>query len=606
MWLVHPFRLIACLLLPLALAAPLARRHRLAVAGAAVLALAGGEALLLLDDAAAFNDFKAIYAPLHVPNSRTLATIYSPRGLYMLLDDFTERVDTDVSNNAAQLGLPGPPLALGLYRDGNRIAALPKPGKLDVAYAGATLGALPYALLTRPRVLLAGASGGFRAAEALALGAATVAASEPEPVLRAAIRRGLAGSAPLGARPRIRLRAAGPLALARAGAGRYDLVDISGDFLDAAPANATAFTKQAITADLRAVAPDGLVSIPVSIREFPAYASRMLATVRAGLLDAGVADPGRDVLVYRSAWNVRILVSPAPLERRARSPPPARGATRAASTCHTIPASTSIAARKDIYNDLPAVSFEAGQVTCRATARTTPSPTRPARCWPDNPPTSSRSFDLSPITLDRPAFYAVLKLSGLGTILRRLELLPQQEVGPLVNLAVLAQAAVIAAIVLLVPLLAARRVRLPRPRRGRSHGLGDRLFRGTRPGLPVHRDRRHRARQRLSRRPHQRLRPGADRNADLLRPRRAAGRPAGRRGTSRDGGGEQRRGGVVRADAGAAATGAAGQPVLALGPARRAGAAGGGAGLRGARPAVPAGARAAWPPHPASCPGPGG
>ncbi len=162
MWVVHPFRLVACLLLPLAAAAPFATRRRLAVVAATALALAGGEALLLLFDAASFNDFKAIYAPLHVPDSRTLATILSPRGLYMLLDDFTERVDTDVSNDAGQLGLPGPPTTFGLYRDGNRIASLPKPAGLDVAYAGATLAALPYALLKNPRALLIGASGGFR------------------------------------------------------------------------------------------------------------------------------------------------------------------------------------------------------------------------------------------------------------------------------------------------------------------------------------------------------------------------------------------------------------------------------------------------------------
>lgn len=118
-----PFALPAALLLPLALAgAP--RRAGLLAALAALLA---GEALLLLDDRAAFSDFKPIYAPLHVPGSHTVAQLLSPRGLYLLLDDFTERVDTDISNDAGMLGLPGPPTTLGLYRDGNRIAALPRP-----------------------------------------------------------------------------------------------------------------------------------------------------------------------------------------------------------------------------------------------------------------------------------------------------------------------------------------------------------------------------------------------------------------------------------------------------------------------------------------------
>ena len=70
-------------------------------------------------------------------------------------------------------------------------------------------------------------------------------------------------------------------------------------------------------------------------------------------------------------------------------------------------------------------------------------------------PTASREqFNLSPITLDKPFFYAVLRLDRIGTILKRLEILPQAEVGALVNLAVLAQAVVIAALVLLVPLAA--------------------------------------------------------------------------------------------------------------------------------------------------------
>ncbi len=62
--------------------------------------------------------------------------------------------------------------------------------------------------------------------------------------------------------------------------------------------------------------------------------------------------------------------------------------------------------------------------------------------------------------MDRPFFYAVLRLDQLSTILQRLEILPQAEIGALVNLAVLAQAVVIAILVLLVPLAAPRRLGL--------------------------------------------------------------------------------------------------------------------------------------------------
>jgi hypothetical protein len=450
MFLVPPFALPACLLVLLLLAALPRRRALLAAA----LALAAGEALLLLDDRAEFNDFKAIYAPLHVPGSQVAARALSPRGLYMLLDDFTERVDVDLSTDAGQLNLPGPPSTYGLYRDGNRIAALPRRADPAAAYAPATLGALPYALLPHPRVLLIGAGGGFHVAEARALGAGSIATLEPEPVLRRVIASGLGPAPPAGAP----ISGASPLAAARPGAD-YDLIDIAGDFLDTAEANAAAFTAEALAADLAALAPEGILSIPVSIREFPAYALRLLATARAALLVAGIGDPAAHVLVYRSAWNVRILL--------ARTPFSAARIAAAKAFCGERSFDISFyqgfdpaAARATIFNDLPPVSFETGEMTTGGEPRDAIAE-EAAAVLAGQPTDSGASFNLAPITLDRPAYYALLRPERLATVLRRLELLPQAEVGALVNLAVLAQAAVIAALVLLVPLAAGRRLRAP-------------------------------------------------------------------------------------------------------------------------------------------------
>ena len=459
MALVHPFRLVPCLLPPLALAAGFAPVRRRAAVALAVLALAGGEVFLLRDEGGQINDFKAIYAPLHVPDSRVVAQLASPRGLYALLDDFTERVDTDLSNNAGLLGLPGPPPAFGLYRDGNRLAALPK-GRVAALYAGATLGALPYLLRPQARVLLAGSSGGFRIAEAQALGAAEILALEPEPVLLGALRDGFGPSPAMAASDRVRFARTGPVAATRAG-GAWDIIDISADFLDSAEANTSAFAAEAIALYVRALAPGGIVSLPVSIREFPAYAVRMLATVREGLRIAGIADPSAHVLVLRSAWNVRILVSNDRI-----------GADRIAAAknfCDErsfdisfFPGIDVAAARAAIYNDLPAVSFEAGEIT---------SGDGPHDAIADEASSvlqgqktdSAASFDLSPVTYDRPSFYAVLRLSQFGTILKRIEILPQAELGPLVNLAVLAQAVGVALVVLAVPLLGGRRFRAGGP-----------------------------------------------------------------------------------------------------------------------------------------------
>jgi hypothetical protein len=463
MWLVHPFMLVPCLLLPLAVAALFAPRKRLAAIVAALAMLGAGEALLLLDDEAAFNDFKAIYAPLHVPDFKIASETRSPRGLYMLLDDFTERVDTDVSNNAGLLGLPGPPSSLGLYRDGNRIAAIPKPGPLDAGYAAATLAALPYTMLPHPRVLLAGSSGGFRIAEALKLGARTIDATEPEPIVNRALREGIGPAGKFPPDPGVRILDASPIAIAHT-QGPYDLIDISGDFLDSAEANTSAFASEAIATYLTALSPGGMVSIPVSIREFPAYAVRVLATVRAGLLQSGVADPLTHVLVYRSAWNVRILVSPTPFDA-ARIALAKKFCDDRSFDMSYFPGIDVAAARAGIYNDLPAVSFAAGEVASGEGAHDAIADEAGLALAGKETP-SSEAFNLAPITYDRPSYYAVLRLDQIGTILKRIEILPQAEVGPLVNLAVLAQAIVIALIVLAVPLFG----------RVRSEATG--LFRG--------------------------------------------------------------------------------------------------------------------------------
>jgi hypothetical protein len=455
MFIVPPFDLVAALLPALALAVLFVPGRRWPIVAATLLTLAGAEALLLLDNQAQFNDFKPIYAPLHTPDARVLAELRSPRGDYLLLDDFTERVDTDVSNDAGMLGLPGPPRSFGLYRDGDRIASLPRPGPIDVGYAGAALDALPYRLIPGARVLLIGGGGGFRPAEALALGAAEVTVTDPEPALQHALRHGLGPSPPPAADPRIHISAAAPLAAVQQGQ-RYDLIDIGADFLDAAEANTTAFSVEALAADLAALTPNGLVSIPVSIRDFPTYADRMLATARAALQASGIADPAAHVIAYRSAWNVRILLSPAPWNA-ARIATVRRFCDDRSFDVSWYPGIDVAAARAKLYNDLPSVSFAEG-----TTDSTSPDDTiadEAAAMLAGTPTPLRQAFDLRPITLDRPAYYAILRLDQLGTLLRRLEILPQPEIAGLVNLAVLAQAAVIAALVLLVPALAPRRIR---------------------------------------------------------------------------------------------------------------------------------------------------
>ena len=455
MYAVHAFHLVPLLLVPLALAAGFAGNpYRLKATLAAILALAAAEAVLLLDDGGAYNDFKAIYAPLHTPDAKVVASVNTPRGDYALLDDFTERVDTDISNNAGMLGVEGPPRSYGLYRDGNRIAALPRQRPIGSGYAAAALDALPYQLVPHAKVLLAGASGGFRTAEVLRLGASQVRVLEPEPELLRIIRNGLGPVMPLDASSNIGVVGSAPLA--DSGPAPYDVIDLSADFLDAAETNAAAFSREALVSYLRLLSPNGMLSIPVSIRDFPVYALRMLATVRAALLSSGMNDPAAHVIVYRSAWDVRILVSRDGWSD-ARIAAARKFCADRSFDLSWYPGLDVTKARAGLYNDLPAVSFDSGEVESGGPDDAIADEAQAVLSGQVS--ASREQFDLSPMTLDRPFFYAVLRLDRIGTILKRLEILPQAEVGALVNLAVLAQAAVIALLVLLVPLAAPRRIR---------------------------------------------------------------------------------------------------------------------------------------------------
>ena len=459
LFLVHPFLLVPALLVPLALAAAFQPgKGAWLGAAAALVALEGGESMLLKGVPPQPSDFKAIYAPLHTPGARVAAEVRSPRGYYQLLDDFTERVDAELSNNAGLMGLAGPPRTYGLYRDGVRIGALPRPGPLDLRYAPASLDAAPYRLAPAPRVLLVGASGGFRIGEALGLGASHLDVIEAEPELHAALTQGLGPSpAPAVARdPRVRILPGGPLAAVLAAAPRtYDLIDLSADALDASEANEAAFSADALAAALRALKPGGMISIPVSIRDFPVYAARMLATVRQALAAQGVADPAAHVMAYRSDWAVRILASPqafAPASIEALR----RFCDDRSFDVAYYPGIDVKAARSGLYNDLPQVSFITGRITAQGPDDAIADEAGAVLAGRLTP--SGQAFNLRPMTLDRPQVHAVLRLDELGVIFQRLEVLPQSEIGALVNLAVLAQAILIALLVLAVPLAAPRRI----------------------------------------------------------------------------------------------------------------------------------------------------
>ena len=464
----QPFYLMALFLPLLTLAAayhlPASLRARPAAYLLIALTLiAIGETIFIGFNRAGFNEYKAIYPPLHVQGNKVVDEVRSPRGYFLVLDNFTERLDTDFSNNASNLGLSGPPLTLGVYSDGNRLTSLPKGTRYDGSYIKGTLDALPYELKPKSRVLLVGTRGGFRLREALDLGAKTVEAIEPDATLYDLISAGRAtGSQPLLNDPRVHLSEASPAMLLAGKDTLFDIIDVASDFLGQTDASKYAFTVEAVRGYYSSLSSDGVVSLPVSIRELTVYAVKMVETARRALVAAGVDKPEQHILVYRSGWNARILITKQPVS--------AAWIGQLKRFCEMRSFDASYypgidPAKAQIWNDLPVVSFESETMRHDADRASDALMEQTLDLFGNADPEYARQgfFNLQPSTRDRPFFYSILQAHNIKQILKKIALIPREEIGYLINLAVLLQAVVFAALVLALPLVRWRR---KRPRTG--------------------------------------------------------------------------------------------------------------------------------------------
>jgi hypothetical protein len=190
----------------------------------------------------------------------------------------------------------------------------------------------------------------------------------------------------------------------------------------------------------------------MSISEFIAYAVKTANTARLALRSLGIAHPENHIMIYRSSWNVRILVSKKPFGQDAIA--------KMKSFCSDRSFDTSYYPGIDprtvtIWNDLPSVSFDNEQVTSAAgkvndalmdAARELMSRNADAAL-------AGNFFNLRPATNDNPFFYSILRPAKLKKILGRIALIPREEIGWLINIAVLLQAVIFALFVLFLPVI---------------------------------------------------------------------------------------------------------------------------------------------------------
>jgi hypothetical protein len=447
---VHPF-MLPLMMAPLLLLAGWSNgtaRSRIALLVFAILGTA-----ILLSNKPDYNQFKAIYAPLQTEGNKVRETILSPRGLFTVLDNFTERLDMDISNNEKVLAGAEPIATYGLYNDGNRMTSLPKqaPGKL--AYLPAALDIFPYLMRPKAEVLLLGTRGGYRIDEVRQLGVKSIVALEPEATLFELIQRyrpDLTANVGSGEVASLQFEHnAVSTYLSAMPDKKFDVIDIALDFQGTAEVSKYALTVEAFAGYLDHLKPGGMVSVPVSIREFTVYALKTGLTVRDALKLKGIQDPSKHILVYRSAWNARFLFSAQPIDSQAVEALKKFAGDRSFDLSYFPGIDID---KLEIWNDLPQTSFDDGTVKTGDKADDALARDLVAHYVTGNG-TMPKSLNLAPATTDRPFLYNILRFGSLDQVFKNIALVPREEVGYLVNVAVLAQSIVLALIVLCLPLV---------------------------------------------------------------------------------------------------------------------------------------------------------
>lgn len=466
MFFVHPYHLPA-VMLPILFAVivlnttgyfgHMGEARPLTLIGAGAVLLGLGVYSVLSVSTLSVPDFKKLHAVLGIRDSRIVSSRVSPAGSWLTVDDYTEFDDVSMTNNYGSLATASPPRTWGLYRDAIRVAPLPREVPTDFSYLTGSLSFFPYTIRPHPNVLLVGTNGGLKIIESAQSGAVSgIALEQPGDIHRIVTERLRALDPRFERTWGIRLQRGTVFSLPQGSGQRFDIIDVANDFLPQDSNTTWSFTVEAMELFLRALRPGGVISIPMDISEFDLYSLKLANTMVAALSRQGVTDPARHVMAYRTAWTCQLLVSNQPfsasdVERLVRW-----CAERSFDTPWypgIDPASVSI------WNDLPPVSFEEDQVQVSAAAQDAlMNDLVVILGHSGRAPAAGRFFNLSPSTMDRPDFFSISRLSKVRALLSNIQILPEKEIGYLLNLVILVQALVLAVLVLCVPLGAGRKI----------------------------------------------------------------------------------------------------------------------------------------------------
>lgn len=412
----------------------------------AALSLIFATAAILRPPALIPSEFKSLSRAMQLPDAQTTPGKNSPYGFMQVFSSPALRFAPGLSLTY----LDAVPVHRAVFNNGDWVGPLPaRPQQEALSVMDFSTAALPYALNRRRTALVLDMGTGMHAVQAIHRGVEKVTAVEPNPVLLALLAEAFAGEAnsPL-KHPALTVINGDSRTWLLTDPLHYDLIVLPtiDTFGGAAGLNAIQehylFTQAAFGDVWRKLTPRGVLSVTCWMDYPPRHALKMLATLAAMLAERGVENPRNHIAAVRSWGTITFMVKKTPYNPQEIS--------NIRTFCRRLNFDPALlpdigTSERAFFNALQDDLFfnHLDQLL---------SPERDALY-------AAYAFNIRPATDDRPYFAQFLRGKSLWNIAEHFgkRTVPFFEIGYLVVFLTLLQTSLVAVLLIIVPLLPARR-----------------------------------------------------------------------------------------------------------------------------------------------------
>lgn len=398
----------------------------------------------------AMSPYKPLSQQLHIPEATIVAERSSPLGVLSVVE--SPQVPLRDAPGLSLTAQTEPPPQLAVFTDGDGMTVITDGNRppQEYHYLDQLTSAIPYHLAQLRSVLVLGAGGGSMVLQARMQGVHDVTAVELNPQLVELVSGEYAAFAGnLYEQPGVKIHVDDARGFIADASGNYDLIQMA--FLDSFGASAGGlralhenylYTQESFTQLLTQLAPDGWLALTRWI-DLPARDLLKLALTAAEALEkSGVSDPGAQMLLIRGWETGTLLVKNSAITRTEVD----RARHFAKTRSFDLDWAPGLAASEsNRYNQLSEPYFSQAMQALLG-------PQRAAFL-------ANYKFDLRPAQDDRPYFFHFARLSTFPELLRLRGQggMPLIEWGYLVLIATFAQALLVSAVLILLPLWVLRR-----------------------------------------------------------------------------------------------------------------------------------------------------